>query len=120
MLYEWIGTRDAGTLALIIGADTPLTLREKWAAQIRNAVTGLRTLGIVWGDVKPENVLIDTNDNAIVIDLEGGTTRGWVDRDVSGTVEGDLQGLEKMVDFIFNDESPLRLDRGHDEDRSHG
>lgn len=116
LLYEWIETRDAGTLALIIGADTPLTLREKWAAQIRNAVTGLHTLGIVWGDVKPENVLIDTNDNAIVIDLEGGTTRGWVDRDVSGTVEGDLQGLEKMVDFIFNDESPLRLGRGHGED----
>jgi hypothetical protein len=29
------------------------------------------------------------DDNAIIIDLEGGTTRGWVDRAIGGTVEGD-------------------------------
>jgi len=35
-------------------------------------------------------------DNTVIIDMEG------------GTIEGDLQGLEKGMDFIFNDESALR------------
>lgn len=59
-------------------------------------------------------MLIDNDNNAIVIDLEGGTTRGWVDHDVGGTLEGDMQGMERMMDFIFKDESPLRLDASSD------
>lgn len=94
--------------------DTPLSTRQKWAGQIRETVAALHELGIVWGDVKPDNVLIDNDNNAVVIDLEGGTTRGWVDRDVGGTLEGDMQGMERMMDFIFNDESPLRLDASSD------
>ena len=46
--------------------------------------------------------------DAWVIDLEGGTIRGWVDIENQGTLEGDAQGMERLVDFIFNDESPLR------------
>ncbi|UNI23929.1 hypothetical protein JDV02_009719 [Purpureocillium takamizusanense] len=109
LLYEWIETKGAGTLASTISADTPLALRKKWVSQISNAVARLHRLGVVWGDVKPDNVLIDIHNNAIVIDLEGGTTRGWVERDVGDSIEGDLQGIEKLVDFILNDESPLRL-----------
>ncbi|KAJ6441775.1 tryptophan synthase [Purpureocillium lavendulum] len=115
LLYHWIETRPgARTLFSVVDVDTPLSLLEKWASQIRAAVAGLHRLGIVWGDAKPHNVLIDTNDNAIVIDLEGGTTRGWFDHDVGGSIEGDLQGLERIIDFIFNDESPLRLGRKGD------
>ncbi|KAG7143184.1 hypothetical protein HYQ46_007524 [Verticillium longisporum] len=86
----------------------PLALREKWAAQIKDTVAKLHHLSVVWGDVKADNVLVDENGNAIVIDLEGGTTQGWVDREKEGTVEGDAQGVENMMDFIFNDESMLR------------
>ena len=83
-------------------------------SQIRETVTALHELDIVWGDVKPDNVLIDNDNNAVVIDLEGGTTRGWVDHDVGGTLQGDMQGMERMMDFIFNDESPLRLGASSD------
>ncbi|KJZ78254.1 hypothetical protein HIM_02292 [Hirsutella minnesotensis 3608] len=118
LLYDWIETKGTGTLTSVINADTPPSLREKWASQIHGAVMGLHSLGIVWSDVKPDNVLIDGGNNAVVIDLEGGTTRGWVDHDTGGSVEGDLQGLERLVDFIFNDQSPLRLGHRSDEEYS--
>jgi len=68
----------------------------------------LHNLGIVWGDVKSDNILVDKSSNAVLIDFEGGSTRYWVDKGKAGTVEGDLQGLEKLMDYIFNDASTLR------------
>ncbi len=108
LIYDWIYTRDGETLTNILDMKTPSALREKWVSQIRHTLAVFHGLGVIWGDVKAENVLIDTDDNAIIIDLEGGTTRGWVDSHVEGTVAGDLQGLARLVDFVMNDESPLR------------
>jgi hypothetical protein len=48
-------------------------------------------LGVAWGDVKADNVLIDKNGDAVVIVFEGGFTYRWVDMTKAGTVEGDLQ-----------------------------
>jgi len=45
------------------------------------------------------------HSNAWIIDFEGGHTEGWVDRDKAGTVEGDLQGLENIVNFIFEEKT---------------
>jgi serine/threonine protein kinase len=98
---------------------TPMAKREKWAAQIKDTLTKLHGRGVVWGDAKDSNVLIDHKDNAILIDFEGGTTQGWVDREKARTVEGDNQGLERLMDFIFNDKSelrPLPLDEEEKED----
>lgn len=39
--------------------------------------------------------------DAWVIDFGGGFTQGWVQRENAGTVEGDSQGLAKIVDHIF-------------------
>ena len=111
LLYHWIEARDI--LSLVVDK-APLSLRQSWASQIRHTVTQLHSLGIVWGDVKSDNVLIDVEDNAIVIDLEGGTTRGWVEHDVGGTIEGDMQGLGKLLRFILDDKSPLRYDNAAD------
>lgn len=118
LLYEWIDTSPDRTLTWMVDSRTPMATREKWATQIRETVAKLHDLGVVWGDVKSENVLIDKDDNAVVIDLEGGYTKGWVDADKSGKLEGDLQGLERMQDFIFNDESKLRpsADARHEDD----
>ena len=102
----------------MVDSKTPIATREKWATQIRETVAKLHDLDVVWGDVKSENVLIDKDGNAVIIDLEGGSTRGWVDSDKSGKLEGDLQGLERMTDFIFNDNSALRpsADGKHEDD----
>lgn len=114
LLYHWIQTYadDAETLTSRISTDTPPVLRDKWASQVKEALAGLHGLGIVWGDAKPDNVLIDTEDNVVIIDLEGGTTRGWVDHDVGGSVEGDLQGLERLINFIHNNDSPRPSSQG--------
>lgn len=74
----------------------------------------LHKVDVVWGDVKAENIVIDKNDNAIVIDLERCVTKGWVDKEVMDTKEGDVQGLQRLSDYISNDNCPLRI-RGKEE-----
>ncbi|KAF9776138.1 hypothetical protein IL306_005725 [Fusarium sp. DS 682] len=81
--------------------DPPPAVREKWMGQIDAAISGLHNAGIVWGDVKAENVLIDQDDNAWITDFGGGYTRGWVDKEVAETMEGDRMGMAKLREFIF-------------------
>ncbi|KAM3552958.1 hypothetical protein MY1884_006927 [Beauveria asiatica] len=69
----------------------------------RGTVFGLLLTHIdcqVWGDAKPDNVLIDGNQNAWVIDFGGGYTEGWVPKNLAGTVKGDLTALTKIVDYV--------------------
>jgi serine/threonine protein kinase len=75
-------------------------LKKKWSGQIKHTVAQLHRLGIVWGDIKVDNVLIDDNDDAIVLDFGGGNTVGWVDQDKHGTLEGDMQGLGKLLKML--------------------
>jgi serine/threonine protein kinase len=48
--------------------------------------------GLVWGDAKPQNILIDTHDDAWLIDFGGSYAEGWVDKDKAGNVRGGLAG----------------------------
>ncbi|KAG4435752.1 hypothetical protein IFR05_008766 [Cadophora sp. M221] len=46
--------------------------REKWAKQIREAVALLHEIDVVWGDGKPENVLVESgSDNCYLVDFGG-------------------------------------------------
>ena len=73
---------------------------EKWGRQIRDAIEYLHRRGLIWGDVKPANVLINGNDDAVLIDFGGGRTEGWVDLENYETCRGDLQGWERIVSFM--------------------
>lgn len=84
----------------------PSGAREKWKRQVTGTLEALHGAGIVWGDAKAGNVLVDTAGDAWVTDFGGGRTEGWVDRDKAGTFEGDLQGLRAIVDFIDTGEDP--------------
>ncbi|KAF2473898.1 uncharacterized protein BDR25DRAFT_341136 [Lindgomyces ingoldianus] len=106
-LYHWIDIDQTLTWRTIEQA--PKDVREKWALQIQKTVLTLHQMDVVWGDVKAENVVIGTSGDAVVIDFEGGATKGWVDEDKIGTREGDVQGLERLIDYIFNDNCYLRL-----------
>lgn len=59
LLYYWIDIKDSITLTSYINTDTPISLREKWAHQIRQVLPWLHEVGVVWGDVKADIVLID-------------------------------------------------------------
>ncbi|CAJ0549719.1 Ff.00g033320.m01.CDS01 [Fusarium sp. VM40] len=81
--------------------DPPAGIRERWVGQLDDTLSGLHKAGIVWGDVKAENVLVDKDNNAWISDFGGGYTEGWVDRQMAGTVEGDLVGMAKLKKLIF-------------------
>ncbi|KAK1807769.1 hypothetical protein LTR12_017884, partial [Friedmanniomyces endolithicus] len=89
-LYYWIEVERRLTWKTAEG--TPYTTRAKWISQIRNTVSRLHNMSVIWGVVKAENVIVDKAGNAIVIDFEGGATRGWIDDEKMGTKQGDLQG----------------------------
>lgn len=74
--------------------------RAKWASQVRETVEILHGIGIIWGDGKADNVLIDVNDDAWLIDFGGGWTDKWVDEKLTGTVEGDRQAVENIKRFL--------------------
>ncbi|KAF5254509.1 hypothetical protein FANTH_767 [Fusarium anthophilum] len=98
MLFAWIPNK--GVLSKARAAASPPELRKRWASQIQRSIDHLHKKGIIWGDAKAENVLIDQNDDAWVIDFGGGYTAGWVDEDKAVTLEGDRQGLAKILDML--------------------
>ena len=69
--------------------------------QLEAALSALHETDIVWGDVKAENILIDKDDSAWMIDFGGGYTPGWVDKEVAGTVMGELAGMAKLKRLLF-------------------
>ncbi|KAJ5226523.1 hypothetical protein N7468_007748 [Penicillium chermesinum] len=101
LLLSYIESREGKTL-LCIGKDPQyVSMSQKWLSQITQSIEGLHSCGAVWGDAKPDNVLIDAQYDAYLIDFGGGYTRGWVDKELSNTAEGDLQGLQRISEFLF-------------------
>ncbi|KAH0430444.1 hypothetical protein CcaCcLH18_07824 [Colletotrichum camelliae] len=98
MLFTWIDTM--GVLSRARAENGSSDLRERWAAQISTSLKELHDKDIIWGDAKAENILIDKDDNAWVIDFGGSYTHGWVDKEKAGTLAGDAQGLAKILDIL--------------------
>jgi hypothetical protein len=89
---------DQGTV--LERRDDPIALRKRWYNEIERMLRVLHASDIVWGDFKPDNMLIDDDDNVWIIDFGGGRTEGWVDFENMHTKEGDLQGLARLKKFL--------------------
>jgi hypothetical protein len=89
---------DRGTV--LERRDNPVALRKRWYNDVAWMLNLLHSAGIVWGDIKPENMLVDEDDNVWLIDFGGGMTDGWVDDENMETKEGDLQGLARFKEFL--------------------
>jgi serine/threonine protein kinase len=82
-------------------AAVPNEQRKKWAEQIRQTVEQLHEFGVVWGDGKPNNVLIHTETNDCwLVDFGSSWTDGWVDAELNETNAGDKQAVVKIIEFL--------------------
>jgi hypothetical protein len=80
--------------------DDPLLLRQQWYDDVTGMIRLLHSANIVWGDFKPQNMLIDKEDRVWLVDFGGGITHGWVDEEKMETMEGDLQGLARFKTYL--------------------
>ncbi|KAL7955574.1 hypothetical protein V8C34DRAFT_327097 [Trichoderma compactum] len=98
MLFTWINNK--GVLSKARADQSTVQLKARWATQIKDTLVMLHHRNVIWGDAKAENILIDMDDYAWVIDFGGSYTVGWVDEDKAGTLEGDAQGLARILDIL--------------------
>lgn len=101
LLREWIPSSFHGkTLRDVNVSLVPLNIRQKWADQIRQTMVNLHSIGIVWGDGKPSNIIINQSEDIELIDFAGGWSQGWVDEQLAETIEGDVQALGRIEQFL--------------------
>ncbi|KAL5316987.1 hypothetical protein ACEPPN_016039 [Leptodophora sp. 'Broadleaf-Isolate-01'] len=60
--------------------------RKRWVEQIRRTVEQLHEVGVVWGDGKPDNVLVHAETyDCWLVDFGGSWTDDWVDAELQET-----------------------------------
>ena len=72
LLLTWIDVED--TLRGVDRNEYPFALRKRWFDEIEDMLQLLHESNIVWGDVKPDNILVNSQRNAWMIDFGGSYT----------------------------------------------
>ena len=68
-----------GTLEDALGTNRVRFGLRKWPIQIARGIEQLHRLSIAHMDLKPSNIVLSINDDAIIIDISGvGVTRAWL------------------------------------------
>ncbi|KIL93942.1 hypothetical protein FAVG1_02504 [Fusarium avenaceum] len=99
-LRQWVPGRRLSDINI---TSATVEKRQRWAVQIRETIERLHKHGLVWGDGKSSNIIIDEQDDAWLIDFRGGFTQGWVDEELAETKEGDEQALAKITQLLNED-----------------
>jgi tRNA A-37 threonylcarbamoyl transferase component Bud32 len=83
-------------LTKLLSSSIPEEQRLEWSRTCETYIKTLHEHEIVWGDAKADNFIVDTSSSLWIIDFGGSYTEGWVDPEISETIEGDDMGFEKM------------------------
>lgn len=84
-------------------------LRHRWACELEDLVHQIHTADLIWGDAKPQNILVDMNDRLWLIDFDGGYTPSWVERENEETRVGDWQVAQRIKEWLLEcEERPLK------------
>lgn len=83
-----------------LDSEVPQDKRDAWAVKADEAKKILHENGIIWGDAKADNFVVDTEENLWIIDFGGSYTEGWVDPEIAETKKGDNMGVEKIVNAL--------------------
>ena len=89
-------------LTLKLDAAVPQELRDRWATETERVRDVLHEHGMVWGDAKADNFMVDEHDELWIIDFGGSYTEGWVDPKLNESVEGDDMGIEKIANALHD------------------
>ena len=97
---------DPIPLTQMIDPTVPQEKRENWAKESEEMVRILHKHGLVWGDAKADNFVVDNSGDGDLwmIDFGGSYTEGWVDPDLMETREGDEMGIEKIGNALKDPE----------------
>ncbi|KAK3324207.1 kinase-like domain-containing protein [Cercophora scortea] len=57
-------------------APIPTSTQERWVSQLTSAIAWLERLGLVHGDLRPANILLDANDNIQLCDFDAAVKPG--------------------------------------------
>jgi len=108
-------TKIIGFLQSEIRGPTPLTNmldsgipqdeRDQWAKEANKMKEALHEKGLVWGDAKADNFLVDSSGDLWMIDMGGSYTEGWIDPELQETEEGDDMGVGKVVNALHDPEA---------------
>lgn len=89
-------------LTHLLDSDVPQAKRDKWATESERMKDVLHEHGIVWGDAKADNFIVDKHDNLWIIDFGGSYTDGWIDPELMETQAGDDMGVDRIVKALHN------------------
>ena len=93
---------EATPLTDMLDSSIPQSKRDRWAKEAERIKEVLHENGIVWGDAKADNFMVDNNNNLWIIDFGGSYTEGWVDPELNETQEGDDMGTERIVNALID------------------
>jgi tRNA A-37 threonylcarbamoyl transferase component Bud32 len=93
--------------------------RAEWSKRSEQYVEALHENGIVWGIAKADNFIVDADAELRIIGFGGSYTEGWVDPDISETIDSDNMGLGK-VQAALEDPDKDTVDLGLVDDEEDG